>query len=240
MKPNRLCTALILLAAGAPALAGDITQLQTLSQSEFRSLSEDLGAALSYKPLVPTAPLGFPGVDVSAAATGTHLKHPELLQRATGSSDSISTLVVPSVRASVGLPLNLDVSAMYSSVSKIGASLYGGAVAWAFVPGDAALPAVGLRGSYTRTQGIDQLNFSTGGLDVSISKGFAFITPYAGAGRVWLTSEPLNAMGLHKESLWLNKGYAGLSFKLALIHLDLEYDRTGPANSYGAKLGLRF
>jgi hypothetical protein len=241
MKLNRLCAAVpLLLSTGATALAADINNLQSLSQTEFRLLSEDLGAALSYKPLVPTAPLGFPGFDVSVAATGTHLKHADLLQRATNSSDSYSTLVVPTVRASVGLPLNLDASVMYSAVPKTGAKLFGGALAWAFVSGNTALPAIGLRGSYTRTTGIDQLDFSTAGLDASLSKGFGFITPYIGAGRVWISSDPISTTGLHSESLWLNKGFAGLSFKLTVVHLDLEWDRTGVANSYGAKLGLRF
>ncbi len=240
MKPNRLCFAFVLLASGVPAIAADINNLQSLSQTEFRLLSEDLGAALSYKPLVPAAPLGFPGFDVSVAATGTHLKHADLLQRATNSSDTYSTLVVPSVRASVGLPLSIDASVMYSAVPKTDAKLFGGALAWAIVRGDAAMPAIGVRGSYTRTMGIDQLDFSTAGLDLSISKGFGFITPYAGGGRVWLTSHPLSTTGLHDESLWLNKGFAGLSFKLTVVHLDLEWDRTGTANSYGAKLGLRF
>ena len=240
MKPIRSCAATLLLAAALPALAGNIDNLQTLSQTEFRSLTEDLGAALSYKPLVPTQPLGFPGFDVSVAATSTHLKHADLLQRATGSSDSYSSVVVPSVRASIGMPLNLDASVMYSAVPKTGAKLVGGALAWAFVPDDKALPAVGLRGSYTTTMGIDQLDFSTAGLDISLSKGFGFITPYAGGGRVWISADPQSTTGLHSESLWLNKGFAGLSFKLTVVHFDLEWDRTGAANSYGAKLGLRF
>ena len=48
-----------LFAVSLPVAAKDIN-IQPLNQSDFHALSEDLGAALSYKPLTPTAPLGIP------------------------------------------------------------------------------------------------------------------------------------------------------------------------------------
>lgn len=238
-KPHRIAAALLLITASAPALA-EIDRLQTLSQQEFHLLAEDLGAALSYKPLQPTAPLGVLGFDVGIAATATRLKHPELFERATGNSDFPSTVVVPSVRASLGLPFGFDVSGMYSTVPKTGVTLAGGALSWAVIAGDAALPAVGLRASYTKMFGVDQLDFYSGGLDASISKGFGPVTPYIGAGRVWSASTPQSTTGLRRESLAQTKVFGGLGFKVALVNFVIEYDRTGPANSYGAKLGLRF
>jgi hypothetical protein len=239
MKPHRIATALLLLAASAPALA-DIDRLQTLSQQEFRLLSEDLGAALSYKPLQPVAPLNLGGFDIGVAVTGTKLKHKDLFERATGETDFPSTLPVPSLRASLGLPLNLDVSAMYSSVPKTGVTLWGGALSWAAFPGDAALPAFGVRASYTKMFGVDQLDFSSAGLDASLSKGFGPFTPYLGAGKVWSKSTPDSTTGLQRESISQTKVFAGLGIKMSLVNFVLEYDRTGVANTYGAKLGLRF
>ena len=44
-----------------PALAANnITALQNLGQSDFNALSEDLGSALSYKPVTPAAPRPTP------------------------------------------------------------------------------------------------------------------------------------------------------------------------------------
>src|SRR2546423_12232876 len=104
---NRLAL-LGLAALCAPALAKDINQLQTLSQTEFHAVVEDLGAAISYKPLMPTAPLGTTGFDIGVGVTGTKLKHQELFERATSDGDFPSTLVVPTVRASKGLPWGFD------------------------------------------------------------------------------------------------------------------------------------
>ncbi len=238
MKPSRIAIAL-LLAASVPAHA-ELNNLQSLSQAEFHALSEDLGAALSYKPLTPAAPLGLFGFDLGVAATATKLKHPELLQRASSNADSPSTVVVPSVRAGLGLPLGFDVAAMYSSVPKTGAYLWGGALSWGVVPDD-GWPAFGIRASHTRLMNVEQLDLATSGLDASISKKFGWITPYVGAGKVWVKSTPGASTGLQKEAtIGMGKAFVGLNLNASVLNFALEYDRTGKANTYGAKLGLRF
>jgi hypothetical protein len=239
MKPNRIAIASLLLAVTLPVHA-EIDRLQTLTQQEFRALSDDLGAALSYKPLTPTEPLGLFGFDIGIAATGTRLKHPELFERATGNADFPSTVVVPSVRAGLGLPFGLDANVMYSSVPKTGMSLWGGALSWAVISGDTVWPALGVRASYTKLFGVDQLDFDTAGLDASISKGFGPFTPYIGGGKVWSTSTPQSTTGLTRESFSQTKVFGGIGIKVMLLNFVVEADRTGAINSYGAKLGLRF
>jgi hypothetical protein len=244
MKPIRALLAVLpaaaLLASAWPAAAKEIDLLGNLTQAEFRSLSEDLGSALSYKPLAPTAPLGLLGFDVGVAATGTKLQHKDLFNKASSVGGFSDTVVVPTVRAIVGLPWGFDVHAMYAAVPDTSAKLYGGALSWAFVSGNVAMPAIGVRGSYTQTRGINQLDFSAAGVDVSISKGFAFVTPYGGVGRNYVSSTPSSATGLRAEEFGQNKVFAGLNFNVLLMNLALEWDRTGFLNSYGAKLGLRF
>jgi hypothetical protein len=88
--------------------------------------------------------------------------------------------------------------------------------------------------------GVDQLSFTTKGVELSISKGFAMLTPYAGVGEVWVDSDPDATTGLNKESFQQTKFYGGLNINLALINLALEYDNTGNINSYSAKFGWRF
>jgi hypothetical protein len=229
-----------LFAVSLPAVASNIDNLKALSQSEFRALSEDLGAALSYKPLTPTTPLGITGFDVGLAVTATKIKNSDLLQKA-GAGDH-STLPVPSLRLNKGLPLDIDVGLMAGAVPGTNIRLYGGELRYAFVSGGAALPAIGIRGSYTKLTGVDQLDFNTKGVDLSISKGFLMFTPYAGVGRVWAASTPkdIPPPGLSKESFSLNKVFVGFNLNFGLTNLAFEGDRTGKATSYGAKLGFRF
>src|SRR6266705_2606106 len=69
MNLKRSLVFVSLLGVSLPVVAGDINNIKALSQPNFRLLSEDLGAALSYKPLTPTAPLGITGFDLGIAAT---------------------------------------------------------------------------------------------------------------------------------------------------------------------------
>src|SRR6266542_4617600 len=105
MNLKRSLVFVSLLGVSLPAVAGDINNIQALSQPNFRLLSEDLGAALSYKPLTPTAPLGITGFDVGLAVTGTKLQNRAVFAQA---GADISTAVVPSLRLNKGLPFGID------------------------------------------------------------------------------------------------------------------------------------
>lgn len=234
---SRLLTFVLVLAA--PAWAQDIDQIQNLAQREFRLLSEDLGGALSYRPQIPTAPLGITGFDIGIAITAAKIQNEEIFERAS-SDDVPSTLPIPTIRAHKGLPLGFDIGLMYAQIPGSNIKYYGGELKYAFVPGNVAIPAIGLRGNFTKVSGIDQIDFGTRGIDLSISKGFAVATPYAGIGRVWVESDPKGNAGLTKEKFELNKFFLGLGLKFGLFNLNLEGDKTGDVTGYSAKVGLRF
>ena len=238
---KRSLAVIFLFAVSLPAVAKEINQIQLLTQTEFRALSEDLGAALSYKPLTPTTPLGLSGFDLGIAATATKLENSGVLNKA-GAGD-LSNVVVPSLRLHKGLPFGIDFGLMYGAVPSTNIKLMGGEVRYALVEGGAAMPAIGIRGSYTKLSGVDQLEFDTKGVDLSISKGFLMFTPYAGIGKVWTTSTPHvtpNPNNLSKESFSLNKAFVGVNLNFGLVNIAVEGDRTGEASTYGAKLGFRF
>ncbi|HEX2530894.1 MAG TPA: hypothetical protein VHK70_05430 [Burkholderiaceae bacterium] len=219
--------------------AADISTLGSLAQPEFKLFSEDLGAALSYKGVTPAEPLGITGFDIGLEVTGTEMTNSALWTKATAGGSTVSTLVVPKLRAFKGLPFGVDVGAFYSEVPTTNIKLYGGELRYAILEGGVAVPAVAIRGSVSKMSGVNQLDFETKGVDVSISKGFAMFTPYAGVGAVWIDSTP-NVAGLAKESFRQDKFFVGGNLNLGLMNLALEYDKTGESQSYSAKLGLRF
>jgi hypothetical protein len=237
--------AALLAAASLPAVAGDINNIGGLNQGQFHDFSQDLGSALSYKPLTPTEPLGLFGFDLGIAATDTKVKNTSLFQ-IVGAGNDVSTIVVPQLRANVGLPFSFDVGAMYAEASGTNARLAGGELRWSFVPGSTVMPAIGVRGAFTKLAGVDQLDLTTKSVDLSISKGFAFITPYGGIGKVWTTSTPKNIPAsapnpnLSQESISQNKYFVGVQFKILLFNLVVEADKTGDDTTYGAKVGVRF
>jgi hypothetical protein len=229
-----------LCAVISPAQAADnIDSLGGMSQSDFRLLSEDLGATLSYKPLTPAVSTGILGFDLGVEVTATKLAHPEVFDRAV-SSGAPSTLLVPKVHVHKGLPFGIDFGASYAQVPNSNIKLIGGAVRYALLKGGPATPALGLRASYTALRGVDQLDLNTAGVDLSVSKGFAFITPYAGVGVVQVTSTPNNVPGLTRTRFSKNKVFVGANINLMLLNIAVEADRTGDATTFGAKLGWRF
>lgn len=221
-----------------PAQASNLN-ISGLNQTQFQQLSEDLGAALSYKPLQPAEPLGVLGFDIGIAATDTKLENRADYTGAFSGS-APSSLVVPTVRAYLGLPLNFDVGVIYGAVPDSNIELWGGELRYALIPGGVATPAVALRASYTALTGVDTLKLNTSSVDLSISKGFALFTPYAGIGYVWVQSTPQGVPSLAADDLSMSKYFIGLNMNFVFMNVALEADKTGGTPSYGIKLGFRF
>jgi hypothetical protein len=223
-----------------PVWAANINGIDQLSQSEFKSFSEDMSSAVSYKPVTPAEPLGILGFDVGLEVTDTELQNPALWTTATYGAFTSNSVVLPKLHMFIGLPFNFDVGAFYSEAPSTNIKLYGGELRYAIMEGGTASPAVAIRGSFTQMSGVDQLSFETKGLDVSISKGLTIFTPYAGIGEVWSDSTPNGIPTLTKESFTQTKYFVGCNLKILLVNLALEYDKTGSAPSYSAKIGMRF
>ena len=227
------------LLAASPAWAQKVDQLQNIVQGEFRLLSEDLGAALSYHAQIPAEPLGITGFDIGVGVTATKMQNSAILQRVT-SDDADTTIYVPTIRLHKGLPAGFDIGLAYASIPGSNIKYTGGELRYAILQGGVASPAIAVRGSVTKLSGVDQLSLDTRGLDISISKGFAFLTPYAGIGRVWVESDPHGTGGLRTEKFSLTKAFVGIGMNFAVVNLNIQADKTGDAGSYSLKLGWRF
>lgn len=240
---KKLLALLCTLGIAQPAMAASITTLGALNQAEFRTLSEDLGAALSYKPITPAEALGTTGFDMGIEVTQTDTsKSAQIWSTATGGGDSVSKVYVPRLHIAKGLPFGIDVAAFYSKIPSTNISLVGAELRYAIVEGGIATPAIAVRGSYTKLGGVDQLALNTKGLDVSISKGFAMFTPYAGVGQVWVnsTANVNGTDGALSQSFTQSKVFVGANLNFGLTNIAAEVDKTGGIQSLSLKLGFRF
>jgi hypothetical protein len=237
---------LLCLIAGfsSAASAADISTMQNLAQAEFKLLSEDLGSALSYKPVTPAEPLGITGFDLGIEVTSTDIsKSSAALSKASGGGSTLDTLIVPKLHVAKGLPFGIDVAAFVSAIPTTNIKLVGAELRYAIIEGGVAMPAVAIRGAMTRLSGVEQLAFNTKSLDLSISKGILMFTPYAGVGQVWVNSEA-NVAGLGgvtlAESFTQSKVFVGTNINLGLTNFALEGDSTGGTKSYSLKMGFRW
>ncbi|MCE2680374.1 MAG: hypothetical protein LW629_07980 [Burkholderiales bacterium] len=209
------------------------------SQSSFKILSENLGAATSYKGVIPAEPLGITGFDIGAEITSTKITDKTVWARATG-SNSPDYLTQTKLHAHKGLPFGFDVGFVASNSTNSNISTVGGELRYALVSGNVVMPAIGLRAAYTKVNGIDQLGLDNKSVELTISKGFLMFKPYAGIGHVWTSSRPDAGLGLAKEDIGQFRSYVGTNVNLGLINFALEADKIGAATSLSAKVGLRF
>ncbi|MDD2897549.1 MAG: hypothetical protein PHI31_02430 [Desulfuromonadaceae bacterium] len=213
--------------AVSPAMASDIHFTTGIGQGEFKSLSKEAGAALGYRNLAPAAPLGITGFDIGAEVSAIDINKNSTYWNAAFGSDAPSYLYIPKLRARKGLPFGIDVGAMYSYVPNSNIKLYGAELSKSIIDGNVALPAVGVRATYTKLAGVTDLALQTYGIDASVSKGILFLTPYAGAGMMWVSSEAKGNLktlsSLSKETSTVPRVFGGLRISpLPLIGVTLE------------------
>jgi hypothetical protein len=207
------------LLVGTQAMAKDLSFTSGIGQSAFKDMSKEAGAAISYRNTAPAAPLGITGFDAGVEVSAVDIKNDSTYWKAAFGNDAPSYLLLPKVRVRKGLPFGIDVGAMYSYVPNSNIKLYGVEVSDAILEGTLATPALGIRGTYTRLAGVNDLDLQTAGIDASISKGFLFLTPYAGAGAVWVNSKPTGKLQslstaagtpLKSEDIYQPRVFAGL------------------------------
>jgi len=234
LKLKNTLLAATLVAASLPA-AADLTNLNALTQDQFRKLSEDLGAAFSYKGVTPATSLGPWGFDLGVELTTTDMRNSDIFRIA--GSGSVDRLFVPKVHINKGLWTGSDIGGFYGGSSEIGGSLWGASLRQAFIEDTATSPAFAGRLSGTRTTDLGSLKVYSLAADLMLSKRLAIVTPYVGAGIVRVESK---ATGF--ETVTNNEGryFGGVNVNLGIVNLAAEAERLGSNTSLSAKVGWRF
>jgi hypothetical protein len=233
----RRIVSLAFVAGVLPAHAAEFNSLAALTPAEWAQLTQDLGAAFSYKGVTPATPLGVLGLDVGLEVTDTKMESSSAFARA--GAGSHSHLVIPKLHVHKGLFAGLDIGAFVGGASEVGATLFGADLRYAFLDDTLTTPAVALRVSGTKATGLGDLSIGTGAADLLVSKKFLALTPYAGGGLVRVQA---TAHGTALEDRRFNKarGFAGVNLNPAAVNLAFEVEKMGGNTSLSAKIGMRF
>lgn len=232
----------LLTALSIPSLAAanDIKIPSGFTQSQFDDLSRQVGLAISYTPMAPASPLGLLGFDVGIEATAVHIDANKSFWTDAVGETPPSYLVFPKIHVQKGLPLGFDVGISYAKVPGTNIGLVAGELKWAVLKGSLVTPAVAIRGDYTKLVGVNDVGLADYGADISISKGFAFVTPYAGIGEVWISSkEKTDAVNFDKSTFTETKGFLGAKFSFFIVSFVAEADFS-EVPSYSGRLNLSF
>lgn len=234
--------AAIFLAASGPALAGskNLELGASFSEPQLENLTRQAGLAISYTPLAPAASLGLFGFDIGVAVTAVRIDSNKDFWKDAFVEKPPSYLIFPKIQVQKGLPLGLDVGLTYARMPGTNIGLVGGELKWAILKGTMATPALAVRGDYVQLVGVDDLDLQAYGADLSISKGFAFVTPYAGIGMVWIQAEEKSdSVNLDKVSVSEPKGFVGVKVSLFVLSFVAEAGFS-EVPSYSGRLNLSF
>lgn len=236
--------AVLLVSASGVAVADDF-QFGVVSPQDFKNIATDLSGSLGFKATGPAEAGGITGFSVGAFAAYSPTEFPQSWKAATLGNEVDATGMIGLI-ASKGLPFDIDVGALYAEVPHTEARLTGFELRYALLAGSTVSPALAIRASYTRLGGVDDFEYETKGLDISISKGFLFATPYAGVGRVEATMTPRGGFAaanpaLGEAEVKETRLFAGLRLSfLPLLSITPEFERVGEVSSYNLRLGVSF
>lgn len=236
-----LARTLVLSSAFTPfaalALNADFDLQPNPDQADFRSVAEDLSAVFNHKSLAPAEPGGITGFAVGAYASYVATDDSGAWDRLLG--DDLDEIGAVGLIAQKGLPFGVDLGASYVMLPGTDATLFGAELRYALLEGSIATPAVGLRGSYSKLNGVDDLESDSYGLDLSVSKGFGPLTPYAGVGYQWSRFEADPQFNLDEENVDEARFFVGLRLS-ALIGITPEYERIGDRQAFNLRFGVAF
>jgi hypothetical protein len=214
-----------------PAMASDIQFDRTMTQQMFRDFSQEAGASIIYRAIGPAEPLGLTGFDIGVETTATKInENKDYWKRSVKDQNPSAYLVSPKLHVQKGLPFGFDIGLAVGQVLDPNVTYAGGEVRYALLKGGVVQPAVAVRGSYSQTFGVDQLDLKTYGLDLSVSKGFGAgvkIIPYGGVGQYWFSSKPKNltsGLNLNEENFSKTQVFAGARLQMALFTVTGQVD----------------
>lgn len=220
---KRILTALLLLSlCAAPAFAGKY-DLTIPNANNFNDVVKQAGTVIAYRGIAPAEPEGLTGFDIGVEAS--FFKIDTAVWDNVMSNNAPSYLGVPKVHVRKGLPFGIDLGASYTMVPDSNIKVIGGELQYAIMDGSMALPALAVRGHYSKLLGVDDLDLKTYGADVVVSKGILFLTPYAGAGVMRTDGKyagDIVALQTLDESATIPRVFGGVQIAVALFRLTLD------------------
>ncbi|HYC58322.1 MAG TPA: hypothetical protein VEK79_02035 [Thermoanaerobaculia bacterium] len=218
----------------------------TITQQEFEEFTRLAAQSIYATPVEPAKARGLLGFDIGIATTAVPVDpSSEYWQHATNDDFTYNDyLAVPRITASKGLSFG-TISAMYSKVPDTDIQVWGASYDMPLSSGGIATPAVALRGAYSQLRGVEELDLSTYGVELFVSKGFGPITPYAAIGyaRHKATGHVLSLPDGPTRTLEaegnMNRYTFGLRVSMFIPKLVVETTQ-GEERSYAAKISVGF
>jgi hypothetical protein len=218
-----------------------------LTQRAFRRFAREFGSVGAFKHGAPPTTLGrwgvslgveqiFFSVEDKSDAWNDTFAHPDS-QHELGSD-----LSFPKLRLRVGLTDGLDVGAFYSENPSANYGWLGLEAKYGLLRQSAEMPvSVAIRGAYTKTLYVDDMDMHAVSADVSVGRTFwNAVTPYLGVGSdAVYVRETSDAVDLRSEALVVPRLTAGLEARYWHVTVGAEAQLSA-ITSYQAQVAFTF
>lgn len=237
---------LIAALAPAPASAQYFQLRPDLTKSQFEDFTGELGSVLRSRQLGDATTVEKGKIDLSVQFANTAIDTSKsawnyTLSDPTASNDLGRAMSFPRVLARFGVSDRVDIGAWGGIDPHARYGLVGVDTKIALVKQGPARPvSVAVRPSFASLIGPSDVWAATMGVDLSVSRAFGALSPYAGvAASSSGAIERSRAVHLDPVSAGEAFSYAGVSYHWRSLTLSAEVDN-GNRTSYGFSLGTRF
>ena len=219
-----------------------------LTQSAFHRFVREFGSVSAFKQGSPPTTLGRRGfsasveylsfrVEEKSAAWNDTFAHPDAYHEL-GSDKRF-----PLLSLRFGVTDDLDVGAFYSENPNANYGWLGFDVKYAILPQRDDVPVtLSVRGAYTKTLYVADMNMHAAGVDVSVGRTFwKVLTPYVGVGGDGVFArETSDAVDLHDEAILVPHATAGFQVRYWHVAVGAEAQLSTALNSYQAQVSAVF
>jgi len=214
----------VAITAAAPAHAWD--PAAPAPPADFTAFNRRFSSDLYPYPRHGAAPLGLLGFEIYADATYDRSFDEEPFFRTVIDGNLPgSALSIGRVGIRKGLPGGVDLGVSYGQALGSGVRLVSAEAEYALLGGGVLEPALGLRVTGTRTVSSGAYDLHQFGAELLLSKGFAILTPYVGAGLTYSRGQLGHGATLLTDNATRAVAYAGVRLNLLLPKIVVEVEK---------------
>jgi hypothetical protein len=217
----------------------------SLTQAQWHTFTEEVGAILSFKSMASARPLGKRRfkIAIDDAFSPVDQRDPAWINTFTHPDEDCplgDVITVPTIRASMGVSDNMDVGVYWTTAPGSNYGGVGGEFKYAFLQESEKLPAAAVRTSVSMLTGVPDFDLNVYSVDLVASKTIAMLTPYVGFKEsLAIGTETTSKVDLGRESLSIPQGYAGVACSIWMLNLAAEYN-VSTVNTFALALGCNF
>jgi len=217
----------------------------SLTQAQWHTFTEEIGAILSFKSLASAQPLGKGRfrIAIDDAFSPVDQRDPAWINTFTHPDENCplgDVIKVPTIRAGMGVSDKMDVGAYWTTTPSSNYGAVGGEFKYAFLQESEKFPAAAVRASVSILTGVPDFDMNVYSVDLVAGKTVAMLTPYVGFKEsLAIGTETTSKVDLHRESLPIAQGYAGVACSIWMLNLTAEYN-VSTVNSFALAVGYNF